>query len=416
MSSMATLGDKTGESMLQPSTESEPALRQGLQRRAFLKGLGGVAAGVAVFASAQKALAGNGWSNNTDAVPPEKLLDMYTKMLKSRWWEEGIKDVFLGVGKQETPPVDDAMYGYAHLYTGEEAVAGGCVGALNEDDYIASTHRGHGHLIAKGGDLNKMSAEIFFREGGYNQGYGGSMHITDMSKGILGMNGIVGPAHLLAAGAAYGIKTRGTKQVAMSFGGDGSVNNGWFYCGLRNAALYKLPFIAVIENNGYQVTTPTEFTNPVRDLSTLGKGLEIPSFTVNGQDILEVYSVAKAAVDRARAGLGPTLIEAKTYRYYDHAGMSRSKIGALGAYGLPYRSDAEMSAWIAKDPVPLFRNTLIAMGVIDAKKDAALVADVKKQVADSINFARKSPMPKREMGVANVYAHSTVNNPCQQFA
>jgi TPP-dependent pyruvate/acetoin dehydrogenase alpha subunit len=361
-----------------------------------------------VYATAKKAAA-NGWDDAVQRLSNEKLLDMYTKMLKSRWWEEGMKDLFLGINP------NDRMYGVCHLYIGEEAVAGGVIAALNDDDYVASHHRGHGHLINKGGDLNKMSAEMFFREGGYNKGYGGSMHITDMSKGILGMNGIVGVSHILAAGAAYGIKVRGSKQVAVAFGGDGSVNNGWFYGALRNAALYKLPFISVVENNGFQVSIPAVETNPVRDLSKIGMGLDIPSFTVDGQDIFAVYSVAAKAVERARAGLGPTLIEAKTYRYYDHAGMARAKIGTFGAFGLPYRSDRELAAWIANDPLPKLRNTLITLGVLDDKKDAALVADVKKQVQASIEFARKSPIPKQDLGLSNVFAQGTVN-PSQMFA
>lgn len=381
------------------SVESAATPRKGVRRRAFMQALGGVAGGVAVMASAGRANAGNSWDSTSD-LTDDKLLDMYTKMLKSRTWEEGMKDVFL--------KGDDKMYGVCHLYIGEEAVAGGCIGALNDDDYIVSHHRGHGHLINKGGDINKMSAEMFFRDGGYNRGFGGSMHITDVSKGILGMNGIVGVSHILGAGAAYGIKVRGTKQVAMSFGGDGSVNNGWFYGALRNAALYKLPFVSIVENNGFQVTIPTTETISVRDLSTIAKGLEIPSYTVDGQDIFAVYAVAKQAVERARAGLGPTLIEAKTHRYYDHAGMARAKIGVLGAFGLPYRSDRDLHTWIANDPLPKFKNALINLGILDEKKAAAMEADMKKQVQASIEFARKSPMPKQELGLTNVFAQGSV--------
>jgi pyruvate dehydrogenase E1 component alpha subunit len=386
----------------QPASAESAAAPQkkGVRRRSFMQALGGVAGGVAVMTAAGRAKAGNSWDSATD-LSDEKLLEMYTKMLKSRWWEEGMKDVFL--------KGDDKMYGVCHLYIGEEAVAGGCIGALNDDDYIVSHHRGHGHLINKGGDLNKMSAEMFFREGGYNKGFGGSMHITDVSKGILGMNGIVGVSHMLGAGAAYGIKVRGGKQVAVSFGGDGSVNNGWFYGALRNAALYKLPFISVVENNGFQVSIPTTETISVRDLSTIGRGLEIPSYTVDGQDIFAVYAVMKRAVERARNGEGPTLIEAKTHRFYDHAGMARAKIGTLGAFGLPYRSDRDVHAWIANDPLPKFKNALINLGILDEKKAAAMEADMKKQVQASIEFARKSPMPKQDSGLSNVFATGTVS-------
>jgi TPP-dependent pyruvate/acetoin dehydrogenase alpha subunit len=393
------------------SIEAEPAQaserRWGLPRRAFLKSLGGVAGGVAVLAHANLAQASNGWSSVLDQIPKEKLLEMYGHMLTSRWWEDGIKEVFLA-GK-------DNLYGVYHLYIGEEAIAVGAIGVLNPDDYIVSHHRGHGHLIAKGGDINKMSAEIFFREGGYNKGFGGSMHITDVSKGILGMNGIVGVSHMLAGGAAYGIKVKGTKQVAVSFGGDGSVLNGWFYSALRNAALYKLPLIMIIENNGYQVAMPTEETIALHDLSKLAAGLEVPGYTVDGQDVLAVYSVMKTAVDRARAGLGPTLIEAKTYRFYDHAGLAGAKSGVLGAFGLPYRSDKDVKAWIANDPLPKFRNTLIAIGVLTEQEADQMETDVKKRVADSMDFARASPVPKPEGGLNNVYAQGSVSA-SQMFA
>ncbi len=372
-----------------------------------MQAIGGVAGGAAVLATSGRAIAGNGWDGGAQGLSNDKLLDMYDKMLKTRWWEEGIKEQFLSG--------QDKLYGYFHMYVGEEAVAGGVIGALNEDDYIVSTHRGHGHLINKGGDLNKMSAELYFKKDGYNQGHGGSMHITDLSKGILGMNGIVGVSHILAAGAAYGIKVRGTKQVAVAFGGDGSVNNGWFYSAMRNAALYKLPFVCVVENNGWQISIPADKTISIQDLSQLGKGLDIPSFTVDGQDIFKVYSVAQAAVERARAGGGPTLIEAKTYRYYDHSGVTRAKPGVLGAYGLPYRSDRDLASWIANDPLQKFKATLIGLGVFDEKKAAAMEADVKKQVAASIEFARKSPLPTQEQGLSKVYAQGDVF-PSQMYA
>jgi pyruvate dehydrogenase E1 component alpha subunit len=380
--------------------DSAPAAGSGLRRRSFLKSLGGVAAGVTVLANADLARAGNGWSAVMGQMSKEKLLEIYSNMLKSRWWEEGIKEVFLA-GK-------DNLYGACHLYIGQEAIACGAIAALNQDDYIVSHHRGHGHLIAKGGDLNRMSAEIFFREGGYNKGFGGSMHITDLSKGILGMNGIVGVSHMLAAGAAYGIKVKGGKQVAVAFGGDGSVNNGWFYSALRNAALYKLPYISIIENNGFQVAMPTEETIALQDLSTLARGLEVPGVTVDGQDVLAVHAVVKKAVERARAGLGPTLIEAKTYRFYDHSGMAGAKPGVVGAFGLPYRNDNDLRAWIANDPLPKFRNTLIATGTLTEAQADQMEAEVKQQVAASIEFARSSPMPKPEAGLEHVYAQGPV--------
>ena len=377
----------------------------GIGRRSLLSGLGGAVGATAFAAGTDWAKAGNGWTMGLVELPKEKLVDMYTKMLKSRWWEEGIKEEFLA-GR-------DKLYGAFHIYVGEEAVACGAIGALNDDDYIASTHRGHGHLIAKGGDLNKMSAEMYFRETGYNRGFGGSMHLTDASKGILGMNGIIGPQYLIAAGAAYSAKVRGTKQVAMAFGGDGSVNNGWYYSGLRNAALYHLPLIVVIENNGYQINMPQERTNSLRDLSNFGAGLQIPHPTVNGMDIMAVHSVARRAVERARNGGGPTLIEAKTYRFYDHSGLAGAKPGVLGAFGLPYRKDSEVRAWIAEDPIPKFKRQLVANSVLTMEEADKIEADVKAEVAKSIEFARNSPSPNPSSGLGHVFAGASV--PASQF-
>ncbi len=253
-----------------------------------------------------------------------------------------------------------------------------------------------------------MSAEIFFKQTGYNKGFGGSMHMTDISKGILGMNGIVGPSFLLAAGAAYSAKVRDSKQVAVAFGGDGSVNNGWYYGALRNAALYKLPLIAVVENNGYQIAHRQELTNSLIDLHNFGAGLEIQHEAANGMDALAVYAVAKRAVARARAGEGPTLIETKTYRFYDHAGLAGAKPGVLGAFGLPYRSDSEVRAWIAEDPIPKMRAQLIANGILTNAEADAIAADIKTRVAQSIDFAQKSPAPAQDAGLENVFANEKV--------
>ena len=182
------------------------------------------------------------------ALPKEKLLKMYELMSASRKWETAMKDLFLGA--------KDGLYGAFHTYVGEEAIAVGAISALNEDDYIASTHRGHGHLIAKGGDLNRMSAEIFFKESGYNKGYGGSMHITDMSKGIMGMNGIVGASYYMAAGAALRGMVRGTNQVAVAFFGDGAAASPYYFSAVRSSANLKVPVIFVNENNFQYMGVP----------------------------------------------------------------------------------------------------------------------------------------------------------------
>jgi len=385
-----------------PVENGEPTAGNGLmKRRTFLKGLGGVAASVAVLSQTGMAKAGNQWSTGAlDTLDDAKLLDMHTKMLKSRWWEEGLKEQFLAG--------NDKLYGAFHISIGEEAIPVGVAAALNQDDYITSTHRGHHDLIAKGGDIKKMAAEIYFKETGYNQGFGGSMHITDLGLGILGMNGIIGPSHLLAAGAAYGIQIRGTKQVAVAFGGDGSIQNGYFWAALRNSAFYKLPLVMVIQNNGWQVGNPTENTIPLKDEAVAARGMDVPGYVVDGNDVLAVYAVAKRAIDRARAGEGPTLIEAKTNRFYDHAGMAGAKPGVLGAFGLPYRNDRDVAKWIADDPLGRFRRQLIGLGVHTEQSADDLENNIKAQVDVAINEARDAPFPKEDAALEHVYAEGRV--------
>ncbi|MCL4186853.1 MAG: thiamine pyrophosphate-dependent dehydrogenase E1 component subunit alpha [Rhodobacteraceae bacterium] len=377
----------------------------GLSRRSFLQIAAG-ATGAAMATKATVARAGNGWSMGLEGVPREKLLWMYETMLKSRWWEEEMKEAFLA-GK-------DGLYGAFHISIGEEASAVGVMAALREDDYIASNHRGHAHLVAKGGDIDKMSGELFFRSNGYNLGFGGSMHITDVSKGILGMNGIIGPQYLFAAGAGYSAKVRGTDQVAVAFGGDGSVNNGWYYSGLRNAALYKLPMIAVIENNGYQISMPQARTNNLVNLSQLGAGMDIPHETVNGMDVLAVYAVTQRAVARARRGDGPTLIEAKNYRYYDHSGLAGAKPGVFGAFGLPYRSDSENRAWMAEDPIPKLRRQLVANAILTDEEATQIEDAVRARVLQSLDTARNAARVAHDAALSHVFADTKV--PASQFA
>lgn len=389
-----------------------------MDRRTFLKVLATAGAGAAFVSMAQPAAMGEaaylippqvsnmavGVSGKPGDVlaaqPKEKLASIYSSMLKSRKWETAMKDLFVG-GK-------DGLYGSFHIYIGEEGIASGVMGALNKDDYIASTHRGHGHLIAKGGDLNKMSAEIFHRQTGYNKGFGGSMHITDMSLGILGMNGIVGAAWYPAAGAAYAAKVRGTKQVAVGFGGDGASNSVYFFSAVRNAYNYGLPAIFVIENNYWQISIPMISNVIGGQASTYTKGLPVPSMTVDGNDVAAVFAATKEAVDRARAGGGPSVIEAMTYRWYDHSGFAGAKTGVDGAFGLPYRSDAEVKMWMERDPIKRMKDFLIDRKLFTADELTGLESAAQKAVDDSIDFARKSTPAKPEDGVQNVYAKGTV--------
>ena len=339
------------------------------------------------------------------ALPKEKLLGMYEKLNASRRWETVMKDLFLG-GK-------DGLYGYFHSYCGEEAVAVGTIAALAEDDYIASTHRGHGHLIAKGGDLNKMSAEIFFRQAGYNQGYGGSMHIVDMAKGIMGSNGIVGASFYMAAGAAIHGKVRGTKQVGVAFFGDGASASPYYFSAARSCTNYKLPVLFVLENNFQWTGVPMALTVPTKYVSDYTKGLGIPHHTIDGNDVTAVYAAAKEAVEWARAGNGPSVIEAMTFRWYDHSGFSGGKVSQDGAMGLPYRTDDEVKQWISRDPIGRFRGWLLAKGLAQEAELVKIEKDTQAAVDASIEFARNSPEPDPERGVWNAHASGPV--PATQF-
>ncbi len=373
--------------------------RVGISRRAFVKRLGALGGGTVFLSSgvARKAAAQYGHSHS-DGLSAEELTAMYTDMLKIRLWESKIKDLILKGG----------FRGVAHLYVGQEAIAVGVCHALRKDDYIASNHRGHGHLIAKGGDLGLMLAEITHKATGYCKGYGGSLHITDMKLGILGMNGIVGAPHLFAAGAAYGIKVKGTDQVAVSFGGDGSLQNSFFSSAANAAAAWKLPWIAVIENNAFQIWVRSSDVYGTVDLARRADGYGIEGRVVDGNDVLAVYNVAKYAADKARAGNGPTVIECKTYRWYDHYGAGGARIGADGAFGLGYRSDRELRDWMAKDPIPRFRRFLVDEKVLTAQRAEEIVAEVRQAVEDAVKFAEVQPVPKPEDGLLNVFAEGTV--------
>ena len=335
-------------------------------------------------------------SDVLSALPKEKLLKMYELMTSSRKWETAMKDLFLGA--------KDGLYGAFHTYVGEEAIAVGAISALNEDDYIASTHRGHGHLIAKGGDLNRMSAEIFFKESGYNKGYGGSMHITDMSKGIMGMNGIVGASYYMAAGAALRAMVRGTNQVAVAFFGDGAAASPYYFSAVRSSANLKVPVIFVNENNCQYMGVPMAATVPTKYIAEYTKGLDIPHHVVDGNDVSATYAATREAVEWARAGKGPSMIEGITYRWYDHAGFAGGKVGQDGAMSLPYRSDDEVRQWMSRDPIPRYKTWLLAKGLVTEGELTGIDTKAQAAVEASIEFARKSADPDPEAGVLNTYA------------
>ncbi len=332
--------------------------------------------------------------------PKEKLLEIYRLMSTSRKWETTMKDLFLGG--------EDGLYGAFHTYVGEEAIAVGSIGAINEDDYIASTHRGHGHLIAKGGDLNRMSAEIFFKESGYNKGYGGSMHITDMSRGIMGMNGIVGASFYMAAGAALRGMIRGTKQVAVAFFGDGAAASPYYFSAVRSCKNLNIPVIFVNENNFQYMSIPVADTVPTKYISDYTKGLDLPHHLVDGNDVAAVYHATKQAVEWGRAGNGPSVIEGLTYRWYDHSGFAGARVGTEGASGLPYRTDDEVKAWMTRDPIPRYKRWLRAKGLASDEELAGIDSAAQAAVDESVRFAREGQDPDPAAGVLHTHAEGPV--------
>lgn len=302
------------------------------------------------------------------ATDRELIRSLYTTAFTIRRFEEAVRDL-LQMGRLD---------GYAHLSIGHEAVAVGVCAALRPDDTISSTHRGHGHLIAKGGDLERMFAELFGRETGYCRGRGGSMHMADLELGILGANGIVGGGIPLATGAAFAHQRRGSDRVSVAFFGDGGVNQGAFHESLNLAAVWQLPVIFVCENNGYAASVPQarHQRNPVIADRAIGYGL--PGVTVDGNDVFAVYEAAREAVERARSGGGPTLLECKTYRHYAHSGA-----------GLDIRDAVEIAAWRERDPVL----ALAARYDEVAGDREQLEREIEGQIEAAIAAAEAAPLP-----------------------
>jgi pyruvate dehydrogenase E1 component alpha subunit len=308
---------------------------------------------------------------------------MYTNMLKIRRFEEKVGELF-AAGK---------IPGFVHLYIGEEAVATGVCAHLRKDDYITSTHRGHGHLISKGGDLKLMMAELFGKRTGYCKGKGGSMHIADVDLGILGANGIVGGGPPIATGAALAAKYKGTDQVAVCFLGDGASNQGTFHEGVNMASIWKLPVIFVVENNMYGISLSQTRSMRVQDIADRAAAYDIPGFVVDGNDVIAVYEAAGEAIQRARAGEGPALIECKTYRYRGH----------FEGDPMIYRTREEEEMWKAKDPIPRFEAKLKEMGVLTEAQAREINERIIAQVEEAVRFAEESPWPAPEEVLEDVY-------------
>jgi len=314
-----------------------------------------------------------------------ELLDAYRRMRMIRAFELTIEQL-VHSGR---------MGGFLHLYTGQEAVAVGVCQQLHDTDFVASTHRGHGHCIAKGIDLTSMLAELFGRATGCSRGKGGSMHIADPDHGLLGTNGIVGAGIALATGAALSAKLRRTGAVAVAFMGDGATNQGSFHESLNMAAIWKLPVVYVVENNGWSEFTPTEFALPVADIAVRAGSYAMASAIADGMDFFDVAEKTAEAVARARAGEGPTLLECKTYRFPGHS---------LGD-SLAYRAKGEAERWMqTRDPLQRFEQRTTEAGLVSAAELRALDAAVDAELAAAVATAEAAPLPDPAELMHDVYA------------
>jgi TPP-dependent pyruvate/acetoin dehydrogenase alpha subunit len=289
---------------------------------------------------------------------------------------------------------DLVIKGTLHPYVGQEAVATGVCFALRTDDYISSNHRGHGHALAKGADMNRMMAELLGRQTGYCKGKGGSMHIADLNLGMLGCNGIVGGGIGIAAGAALSAQLRGTDQVSVGFFGDGAANTGIAHESMNLAAAWRLPAIFVCENNQYALSMPYAKAVAAPDIAARGAGYGMPGEVVDGNDVLAVWEATSRAAQRARAGGGPTLLECKTYRWLQHS---------LRVKG-PDRPADEEATWKARCPIAKLRGELTREGCLDEAEFLSLEAAAAKEVDDALAFALASPEPTLDEMEQDIYA------------
>ena len=318
------------------------------------------------------------------ALSKTQLIEMYRKMVTIRAFEYKIKDLFS----------KGTIVGDLHLSIGQEAVAVGVCAGLQKDDYVLSTHRGHGHCIAKGADVKRMMAEFFGRRTGICNGKGGSMHLADFSVGMLGASGIVGGGIPQAVGAGLSIKLRGTDQVAVSFFGDGASNQGTFHESLNLAAIWKLPVIFVCENNQYAESTPVSKVMLVKNIADRASAYGVIGVVVDGMDAVAVYEAVMEAVRRAREGKGPTLIECKTYRFEGHE---------EGDPWTKYRSKEEVEEWKKRCPIEAFRAKLIKTKILTEEEAKKIDQETKMLIEEAVEFGEESPWPKPQEALEDVF-------------
>ena len=316
----------------------------------------------------------------------DKLLWMYERMQTIRLFENQVKAEF---GKGKIP-------GFVHLYAGEEAIAVGICSNLTDADYMTSTHRGHGHCIAKGVGIRGMMAELFGKATGICKGKGGSMHIADMDKGMLGANGIVGAGPPLACGSALSSKTKGTDQVTVCFFGDGASEQGTLHESLNLAAIWNLPVIFVAENNGYAEATPAHYHCSVENIADRAASYNMPGVTIDGNDVFAVHEAAHEAITRARAGHGPTLLECKTYRLNGHFE------GDAQTYKIP---EDQQKYQTELDPLRVFKENVLARNLVTEDELQAIEDRAKTEVEAAVKFAEDSPFPEVQETYTDVYVN-----------
>lgn len=319
--------------------------------------------------------------------PRDFCAEMYRKMVTIRRFEEAVLEIYQ----------QGLMPGLAHPYIGQEASAVGVCTALRDDDYITSTHRGHGHLIAKGGQVDRMMAEMMGKEAGYNRGKGGTMHIADMSLGILGANGIVGGGMGMAAGAGLSAQMRETDQVAVCFFGDGAANQGSFLEAANMASIWSLPVIFLCENNLYGEYTPHRDVTAIKEhIAERAAGYNMPAIVVDGMDVVAVYETTSRMVERARAGDGPSFIETKTYRYRGH------HVGD-GNPEKTYRTQEETDLWKTRDPITRLARRMVKGGMATEKEVNEIDQSIQSAVEHAVEFAKQAPFPEKGEVTEHVY-------------
>lgn len=319
-------------------------------------------------------------------ISKKQKINLLKQMLKIRLFEERIQELY---NQGQIP-------GSMHLSTGQEAVPVGFCENLDTDDYVISSHRGHGHILAKGGEYKYMMAELYGKTTGYCKGKGGSMHIACSDIGVLGANGIVGGGICIAAGVGFASRYLDDNKVTVAFFGDGATNTGAFHEGINFAAVRKSNVVFVIENNQYAISVPRELSDCVEDLSIRAKAYGIPGITVDGNDVVKVYQEAAKAIKRARSGKGPSLVECKTYRWHGHhAGEPKD--------GLLYRKQKEIDEWKKKDPIKRLQKELIDEDIVDKKEVTKMMEGFEKELKEAIEFAEKSLLPGKEELYEDVY-------------